>query len=441
MINAKKFFEKATLAGITSSCLTINISTSTSVSIYHGEIDSYVIEGGPIIYASGIYNGKYGSCCSDLAENSSIDFLIKSIIETASVSERTDCLDFFKGSEKYKKRYFLNKHLKEQPIEEKIAFIKDIDTTLSNIDPEISDVEGVSYYESEDLSYFYNSYGLKLSSKTNDCGIGAAIVLKRGDDVKTASKGIHKASLEDINKEKFINDLVKEGKAKLGASQCKAGKYPTLLDKEVFGVFISSLLGANSSIAVQKNTSFLTGLEGKMIGSNKLTIDEVPLKKGPCYSYYDAEGVAQYNKRIVNKGVLLTHFYNRETAKKANRETTANASIGGGKIGLSYCNPSVKAGRKSKEEMIAKIKRGVYITDIDGYSTGYDSSSGDFSCQAEGFMIRDGKIAEPLNLITLSGNILDVMKNIKSLSNDTGEKLGRSIPDALIKKMSIGGQN
>ncbi len=441
MINPKKFFEKASLAGITSSCLQIGSSQSTSVSIYHGEINSYSIEGGPVMFASGIYDGKYGSCYCDLTDNSCIDFVIKSIIETASISEREDCLDFFKGSEKYKKRYFLNRRLKEQPIEEKIAFIKDIDAKLVKIDPEISDVEGVDYYETEDINYFYNSYGLKLSSKTNECGIAASIVLKRGEDVKTASKVVYKACLDEIDKDKFINDLVAKGKAKLGATQCKAGMYPTLLDKDVFGAFISCLLRENSSIAVQKNTSFLAGMEGKVIGSSKLTIDEVPLKKGPCYSYYDAEGVAQYNKRIVNKGVLLTHFYNRETAKKANRETTGNASTTSGRIGLSFHNPSVKPGRKSKEEIISNIKEGVYITGIEGFSTGYESSSGNFSCQAEGFMIRDGKIVEPLNLITLAGNILKIMQDIKALSNDVGDKLSRSIPDALIKKMSIGGQN
>lgn len=441
MINVKKFFEKAALAGITSSSLHIVTSSSTSVEIYHGEIESYVVEGSYVILAAGIYDGKYGSATSQVSDSSCIDFLIKSIIESASVSERTDCLDFFKGSPKYKKKYFYDKHLKEIPIEEKISFIKDIDERLSKIDPEVSDVPGVTYFEEEDVSYLYNSYGVKLSSKTNDCGISAAIVLKRGEDTKTAEKFVNKESFEEIDKEKIIEDLLERGKSKLGAGQCKAGKYPTLIDKRVFRVFISCLLGANSSIAVQKHSSFLEGLEGKLIASPKLTIDEVPLKKGPYYSYYDEEGVAKYNKRIVNKGVLLTHFYNRETAKKANRETTANACASGGKIGLSFSNPSVKAGRKSKEEIISKIKEGVYITNIEGFGSGYDSSSGDFSCQAEGFMIRDGKFAEPLNLITLSGNILQVMKDIKFLSNDTGDHLSFSVPDVLIKSMSIGGKN
>ena len=441
MINVKKFFEKAALAGISSSCLKIYKSSSTFVSVYHGEIESYVIEGGSLVCASGIYDGKFGSCTSRLVENSTIDFLIKNIIQTASISERKDCLDFFEGSPKYKKKYFLNKELKEQSIEEKIAFIKDIDKRLSTIDPEVSDVESVDYVEEENINHFYNSYGLKLCSKINICEIGASIVVKNDGDTRTASRSVIKQSISEIDRDKFINDLVKDGKSKLGSTQCTSGKYPTLLDKDVFGTMIGCLFAANSSIGVQKKSSFLEGCEGKLIASPKLTVDEVPLLKGPYYVYYDSEGVATYNKRIVNKGVLLTHFYNRETAKKANRETTGNASGGVGKIGIGYSNIFVKPGKKSKEEIISNIKEGVYITGIDGFGTGYDPSSGDFSCQAEGFMIRDGKFAEPLSLITLSGNVLQVLKDIKSLSNDTGNYLSRSIPDALIKKMSIGGKN
>ncbi len=441
MINVKKFFEKAALAGITSSCLKVYKSNSTYVSIYHGEIDSYNIETTSLVVASGIYGGKFGSCASRLADNSSIDFLIKNIVETATISERKDCLDFFEGSPKYKKKTYYNKELKNQSIEEKISFIKDIDSRLSKIDPEVSDVEIVEYAESDEQSYFYNSYRLKLSSKSNSCSVGAAIVLKRDEDTRTASKSVLRMSLKDIDVDKFIKDLVKEGKSSLGSVQCRSGKYPTLLDKDVFQVIIACLLASNSSIGVQKKTSFLTGLEGKKIASSKLTIDEKPLCKGPFYEYYDGEGVATYNKRIVNKGVLLTHFYNRETAKKANRETTGNASGSMGKIGIGYSNIFVKKGKKTKEELITNIKEGVYITDIDGFDTGYDSSSGNFSCQASGFMIRDGKFAEPLSLITLSGNILKTLNDIIDLSNDAGDHISKEIPDALIKTMSIGGKN
>jgi Predicted Zn-dependent proteases and their inactivated homologs len=91
--------------------------------------------------------------------------------------------------------------------------------------------------------------------------------------------------------------------------------------------------------------------------------------------------------------------------------------------------------------MISKVEKGVYITEIEGLGTGMNPHSGDFSCQAEGFMIRDGKIAEPLNLITLSGNLFKMLADIKSFDNKM--KLHPSsfaCTDVLIKKMAIGGK-
>lgn len=440
-MNVNLFFQKAREAGISSCQLQIGTSTSTTISIFHHEIDSYTIDNIQLISASGIYDGKYGSTATEKMDNSSIDFLIKGIIDSARVSERKDCIDIFPGSPKYKKRTFFSNELKETPIEKKIDLIKDIEKKLFEADREVSEVSEVIYSEAESFYRFYNSYGLKLSKKANSFGIGASIVMKRGEEVKTSEDSFSGMDLNEFDETKFIQGIIEECKKKFGGKSCKSGKYPVLLDREVFSTLVGCFLSANNAIAVQKGSSFLQGYEGKKVVSKRLTIDEVPLKKGISYTFFDGEGVARENRRIVNHGVLLTHFYNRETAKKANRETTANASASLGKIGISYTNILVKPGRQTKEEIIKDIKEGIYITDIDGLGTGLDDSSGNFSCQAEGFMIRDGKIAEPLDLITLSGNLMKVMSDIKKIDNNVKDWHWFSCSDALIKSMSVGGEN
>ncbi len=440
-MNVKKFFEKAKEAGISSCQLQTISSSSISISLFHHEIDSYSVNNDQAIAAGGMYNGKFGYCSTEKAEDESIDFMIQGIIESAKSSERTDCLELFKGSEKYKKKTFFSKELKNQPLEEKIELIKKVENDIFAKDPKVNDVEGVTYSECEMEHFFYNSYGLKLNEKSNSCSIYAGVVLKDGEEVKTNSKGYVGPDLSKFKEDDFVTDLVEGAKKKFGGTQCKAGKYPTLLDRSVFISLLGAFLQANSSIAIQKKRSYLIGLEGKKVASSKLSIDEVPLKKGPTYTYFDGEGVARTNKKIVNHGVLMTHFYNRETAAKANRETTGNATLSSGKIGVGATNIVVKPGKLSKEELIKDIKEGIYITDVAGLGTGLNNSSGDFSCQAEGFMIRDGKIAEPLDLITLAGNIKQMMLDIKALDNNVKDVYSFSCPDALIKKMSIGGKN
>lgn len=441
-MNTKKFFEKALEAGITSSQLVISQSTATSFSLFHREIDSYSVEGNQGVIASGIFDGKYGTASSDRIDDSIIDFLIKGIIDSAEISERNDCLDIFPGSPKYKKKRFYNEELEKTPMVEKISMMKDVEDSLFKIGDDVDDVQEVAYCEVYATRLFCNSYGLKLKDKKNYYSIYASIALKRGEETKTSGYSFLETDLKKFDKEKFVNKIYSEGEKKFGGTQCPAGKYPTLLDRDVFEDLVSYFMAANSSIAVQKNSSFLAGLEGEKVASSKLTIDDVPLKKGPAYEYFDGEGVAQHNQKIVNHGVLITHFYNRETAKKANRETTGHAVGGLGKLGVSATNIVVRPSKLSKEELIKDVKLGVYITEVAGLGTGINNASGDFSCQAEGFMIRDGKIAEPLDLITLAGNLLKMFKDIKNVDNNLDDCLvGTCTPDVLIKSMSIGGKN
>lgn len=441
-MNINKFFEKAKEAGIESCQLSTYTAESTSIRLFHHEIDSYTVENDSSVVASGIYNGKYGSCSTEKLENSSIDFLIKGIIDSASISERTDCLSIFPGSEKYKKKNFFSQELADTPIKEKIQLIKDIENDLFACGDDVSEVESVEYGESSANIALYNSYGLKLKERKNYGVVSAGIVLKRGDETKTSGKVSFINTIKDFKKDEFVKEVYEEASKKFGGKQCPAKKYPTLLDRDVFGTLVSCFLDANNSIAIQKNSSFLVGMEGKVVASKKVSIDDVPLKKGPTYTYFDAEGVARHNQKIVNRGVLTTHFYNRETAAKANRETTGHASAGGGKLSVSQTNVVVKPSKTPKEDLIKNVKLGVYITDIAGLGTGLNAASGDFSCQAEGFMIRDGKIAEPLDLITLAGNLMQMLKDVKGLDNNFKDKIvGVSCSDALIKSMSIGGEN
>ena len=88
------------------------------------------------------------------------------------------------------------------------------------------------------------------------------------------------------------------------------------------------------------------------------------------------------------------------------------------------------------------LKEGVYINELNGMHAGMNAQSGNFSLQAAGFMIRDGKLAEPLSLITVAGNLVDVFMGIKDIANNSEFQLsgGVTTPSILIKKLSVTGE-
>ena len=439
-MNPQKFFEIAKAKGLSESQLMVSKSTSTNFSLFRHEVDEYEISDTTRVIAVGVYNGKMGVARSEELSLSSFEYLVDQIILGASKVEKEEIADLFEGSEKYHKRNVYNKKLAEIPVSEKMATLRALENKIYAVDERVAEVEAY-YAERERSVYFGNSHGLKLNEKSNYFVIGASVVTKQGEETKTNYDGIVDADFSVVDVDKFSRHLVEEAVKKFGGETIESKKYPTVLSKEVASSFVGALLASAIAESVQRHSSFLEGKLNTKIASSKLTIEEKPLAKNIFFTYFDDEGVATQNKTVIKKGVLNTYFYNRETAKKDGVETTGNAALTGNKMGTSFGNVFVKPGRHSFEEMIAPIEEGVYITEVMGLGTGLNGSSGDFSCQAEGYMIRKGKVAEPITLITLSGNVLKMFKDLKDIDNET--KLlpgGTTISNMYFKSLNIGGK-
>ena len=440
-MNILKFIDYAKEKGISSVQVLTTKSTKQSIKIYHKEVERFLVADSQYLTVMGIYNGRLGGATTEKLDDTTFDFLVDGIKESASISENKDFLDFFKGSEKYKKKNLYSKELDAWESEDVIKLLKSVEQKLLNFDKKITDVSSISFQRVDSETSLFNSYGLKLKQKSNYFFIGAGIVAKEGSETKTGYNLFLECDPKKFDEEKFVKETAEEALKKFGAVQCESKKYPTAIKAEVFADILEYFIGQLSAEEVQKHSSLVEGKVGQKIASTKVNIFEMPLAKNVFYAYFDDEGVAKFNKPLIKKGVLETYLHNRSTAKKMSVETTANGTMNGSKMGIGYSSIYVKPGRKSFDEMIKNVKEGVYITDIAGLGTGMNPRSGDFSCQAEGFMIRNGKIEEPLNLITLSGNLLKMLQDVKELDNKK-ELLPSSftVPDVLIKAMNVGGK-
>ena len=437
----EKFLDFAKENGIEQCQIQFGKANSTSIRLFEHEIDSYKVTSSQWILAQGIYKGKFGYGTTEKLGKGTFEYLVDQIKKTATYNEKEDGVTLFEGSPKYKKFNRYNKALEDTPISDKIALIKKIEDDIYAYDKRIEKTDGVGYGESSSESYFYNSFGLKLKQRSNHFYITGGCVAKQGDEVKTNYDSFIERDLSKFDEKKFVESICSEALKKFGGEPCASGKYPTVLAPDIAAILTDYYLSAMVADRVQRHSSFLEGKLGKKVASSKVSIAEKPLERNLYFSSFDDEGVACQNKNLVKGGKLLTYFYNRETAKKDGVETTANGAWTGGKIGTSYSNIFVKPGKKSFDELISDIKEGVYITDIAGLGTGMNSNSGDFSCQAEGYWIENGKIVKPLSLITLSGNLLKMFLDCEGFGSDvklTDDAI--SIASMRVKSMSIGGK-
>ena len=194
---------------------------------------------------------------------------------------------------------------------------------------------------------------------------------------------------------------------RLGATKGASAVLPMAVDNRAAGRLVSMLLGPMTGAAIQQKRSFLDGKLGQQIGSEWLAFSDEPhLKRGLGSRLFDGEGLAAQPLPLFEGGVLRTYFIDSYYGRKLKARPTT-----GGPSNLSW-----KLGNKSREALLADLKEGILVT---GFLGGNSSAvTGDFSFGIQGFRVRDGKLAEPVGEMNISGNQLDLWKRLVAVGDD-----------------------
>lgn len=433
------YFQKAKDASIDELELLVNTDSKLDIGVFRGEIESFSSSTTKSLQARGKVGSKVGYVNSENFDKKNVDSIIEQLKANASINESKEECIIFKGSDKYTKKNVYSKALKETPLDDKIALLKDIETKIKAKDPRIVDVE-LTYSEQDNESSLMNSYGLNLKQHSNFCLIYAMVIVAEGEETKTGGDFVVGQDIHEFDVEKFVDDVTSDALDQLGGAPCESNKYKTILSAGVMMNLTSFFVRSCSSEEVQKDTSLLKDKLHHKVASSKLTIEERPLDKTIFYRYFDDEGVATCNKKIVDKGVLNTYLYNLATAKKDGVNSTGNGYRGAGKVGVSQVGLSIKPGKKTLDELFATVGNGIYITEVEGLHAGMNPSSGNFSLQAKGYLIENGKRSTPVCLITVAGNLFTLFNDILEVGSDVKLTFsGYSVP-VMVESLSISGK-
>ena len=436
-----KFFALAKEAGLEEVELFISESHNLNISLFHGEVDEYKDNNGYSILARGILNGKCGAATADVWNKEKAAWLVNEIVANAKVIENNDPIFIFKGSEKYRKVNTFNKALEEVTIDQKMKNLYALEKELKNIDARVVEIAGTEYSQTTEKVTLINSNGLNLVQRSNYFVYMAQCVAKEGEQTKSGYDFYFGNKFEEFDPKELAKKIVKNTVDQLGGEACSSNTYKAVLHPDVVTSLIKAYIGHADAEEVQKNSSLFIGKVGQKIASRKVTIEDKPQQKNVFARWFDDEGVATYNKPIIKNGVLQTYLYNLTTAAKAGVESTGNGYGGGSKKGISSTFISLKPGKKSQEELFKEVDNGVFITDVSGLHAGLNPQSGNFSLQSTGFMIENGKKGRPLDLITVSGNLLEIFKDVLEVGNDvTVNPSGVSAESVMIKKIVVSGK-
>ena len=225
---------------------------------------------------------------------------------------------------------------------------------------------------------------------------------------------------------------------KLNPGKLPSGPMPIIFDPRVGGTLIGHLIGAMSGTGIARRTSFLLGREEEAIFAETITIIDDPHRvRGLRSRPFDGEGVATSPRALIDSGRLTGWLLNAASARQLGLEVNGHATRGiGGAPGVGATNVHMEPGGLSPAELMADIKRGLYVTDMIGQ--GINPVTGDYSRGASGFIIEDGALTAPVAEITVAGNLLDMYRALTP-ANDLEHRRAVNVPTLRVEGMTVAG--
>ncbi len=316
----------------------------------------------------------------------------------------------------------------------------------------------VRYGDSYRKQYFGNSTGAYIEQERGRVTAHFGVVARDNGNVQQARAGF--ASNEDYGvvegKHAEVREAAEKAVAMLDATPPKGGEFMVILDSTLAGVFAHEAFGHLSEADhVYENDKLREIMVlGRKFGGEFLNIADSGKVPGLTGSFaYDDEGVPTGKQYLIREGELVGRLHSRETAGKMGETPTGNARAQSYRVPplVRMRNTAIEPGETPLEDMLAEVKDGVYCKNWYGGQTSMEMFT--FSCM-EAYAIRDGKLAEPLRGVNLSGNVFTTLENIVAVGNDfawdpaggTCGKGGQSAPvgdgspHVLISKCLVGGQ-
>lgn len=226
--------------------------------------------------------------------------------------------------------------------------------------------------------------------------------------------------------------------ARAGAKQPKTGSYPVLFDERIASNLIRHLIGASNGAMVARGSSWLKDRLGEQVLPKGLSLIENPLRPRASGSKpFDGEGLPTAKRAIVEDGVLQGWTLDLANARKLGMESTASASRGTSSgPSPSVGNLELTQGAKSKEQLMAEMGTGLWVTSMIGSTI--NPNTGDYSRGASGIWVENGKPQYAVNECTIAGNLLDMLMTMTP-ANDARAHLSTVVPSILVEGLTLAG--
>ncbi len=434
--------EAATRKGVDAEVYLVQ-SKATKVAVQDGVVETFTLTGTRGVGVRVISEGRVGYAFTESFAQDALCEVIDDATTNAGLLPPDEAAGLGEFRDEAPDLHLYNPDLAEVPVERKIAAALGIDAAGRAADSRVKTVTSVGYGDVSGLYRIASTRGVdRFYRESIAFGHCMPIVAADGQN-KTYANRRNVRRFEQFSPEEIAREAVARCIEKLGAREITSGRYPVVFHPEAFADLLDVFCSIFSAKVAQEGKSLLRGKTGETVASCALTlVDDPLLPAGFGTRPFDDEGCVSRPFTLVADGVFCGFLHNVQTARREGVQTTGHASRGGysGVLGVRPSNLVVKAGAKSRDDLLASGPQVLQITEITGLHAGANAISGDFSLQAQGFM-HGGGDRYPAHLFTVSGNFYQLLEAIEAVGSDVEiQPSGTSTPSVLVGGMAIAGK-
>lgn len=276
-----------------------------------------------------------------------------------------------------------------------------------------------------------NSDGLISPDRKNYLHMVVQVVGEKAGRVESAHESnggyVGLEFFDQCTPESIGREAARRVKVLLEAKPAPAGTMPVVLAAEAGGTMIHEAVGHGLEADLACNgLSVYEGKLGQEVASPLITVIDdgtIPEKRG---SYrYDDEGTPAQKNVLIENGILKGYLVDRLSAMKfdlmatgnGRRETFRSRPI------VRMTNTYIASGKDDPKKILEDTRYGIYVKAMGGGQV--NTVTGDFVfAVTKGYLIRDGKLGEPIRGATLVGNGPTVLKIVDRVGTDLGWATG-----------------
>ena len=234
-------------------------------------------------------------------------------------------------------------------------------------------------------------------------------------------RGMGLEMFELFTPEYIGKEAARQAITNLTADYCKAGQMPVAIENGFGGVIFHEACGHSlEATSVGIGMSQMCGKLGQKIANEKVTaIDDGTIPGAWGSVNIDDEGNPTQRNVLIENGVLKSYMVDRLGSRRMNMKMTGNSR----RQSYSYeptsrmTNTYIDNGPDKNEDIIASIEYGLYAKSMGGGSVNPLTGAFNFAV-SEGYIIRNGKICEPVRGASLIGTGSQIIQDIDMVGNN-----------------------